>query len=282
MAETRDRSASSGAAPRGRQVHFGVGSASAAVRLISAAILTGLLILAVAEKWPWYVDIVIGVIWAFVFALGVVVPMVSGFIADALSQQSRAPAVKPRAAAPAPEDGWGERSHPLRRASDIGLYVAPTKGMLARPTVAASAPGFDWLGLMQGVASLLEDALGEGFQAEAADGTSLMLRHGEQMSRRVNLRMIFQPPPLDVTERAMRGCLKMMDEAQMFAMRVHREPWPSRTGTTETGPGNLPRPQVRLEDGRIAMSWADSLGTMLRLQPLSFDSDPPKRPDAKW
>jgi hypothetical protein len=138
------------------------------------------------------------------------------------------------------------------------------------------------LGLMQGVASRLEGALGDGFNAEAVDGTSLMLRYGDQMSRRVNLRMILQPPPLDVTERAMRGCLKMMDEAQMFAMRVHHEPWPSRTGTRETEPGNLPRPQVRLENGDIAMSWADSLGIMLRLQPLSFDNDPPRRPDTKW
>ena len=133
------------------------------------------------------------------------------------------------------------------------------------------------------MAARLEDALGEGFTAVADGGTSLMLRHGSEMSRKVNLGLIFQAPPVDVGERAMRGVLKMMDEAQMFAMRVHHEPWPSRGGTRETGPGNLPRPQVRLDGGEIRMSWADSRGTMLRLRPLPFDSAAPTAPrDNKW
>jgi hypothetical protein len=279
---------------RRREFHFGVGSASAALRLLGAALLTALVVVAIARHWPWYVLLVIGVIWAGVFALGVVVPLISSFIADSLSQFGRARPVHPREPDPEPADAWGDQAkHPMRRASDIGLgpsdrpYAPPTKGMMARPYIGGSAPGFDWVGLLQGVGARLEDALGEGFTAEAEGGTSLMLRHGGEMSRKVNLGLIFQPPPLDVGERALRGVLKMMDEAQMFAMRVHHEPWPSRGGTREAGPGNLPRPQVRLEGGEIRMSWADSLGTMLRLRPLPFESAPPKaRPgmggDRSW
>jgi hypothetical protein len=270
------------ARPR-REIRLGVGAASALVKLAAAAVLSALLVFAITQRWPWYFLLIIGVVWAVVFAGLVVVPVIASFVADTLSQHGRAQPVSPRASGPEPADGWGEGRHPMRRASDIGLPVAATKGMLVRPAAPRGATGFDWVGLMQGVATRLEDVLGDGFEAQAEDGTSLMLRHGDQMSRRVNLRLIFQPPPLDVSERAMRGCLKMMDEAQMFAMRVRHEPWPSRGVTRETGPGNLPRPQVRLEGGQISMSWADSWGTMLRLRPLPFDSAPPQHaPDGKW
>lgn len=282
MADLRRRPEGGGNTRPRRELRLGVGAASAVAKLVAAAILSALLVVAISQRWPWYVLLAIGVTWAVVFAGFVVVPMISSFIADTLSQHGRAQPVQPRESVPQPEDGWGEGLHPLRRASDIGLHVAPTRGLMARPTTGRTAPGFDWIGLMQGVAIRLEGALGEGFQAEAEDGTSLMLRHGDQMSRKVNLGQIFQPPPIDVAERAMRGCLKMMDEAQMFAMRVHHEPWPSRGGTPETGPGNLPRPQVRLEGGTILMSWADNWGAMLQLDALPFDSDPPTSPDSRW
>jgi hypothetical protein len=152
---------------------------------------------------------------------------------------------------------------------------------MTRPSIANATVGFDWMRLVQGVAARLEDALGEGFSAEVEGSSVLMLRHSD-VSRKVNLGLIFQPPPLDVAERAMRGCLKMMDGAQMFAMRVHHDPWPSRGGTRESGPGNLARPQVRLEDGEIAMSWVDSWGTMLRLPPVPFDDPSPARREATW
>jgi hypothetical protein len=285
VAEGRRRPEHGGEAATRRGFRLGVGAGSAIAKVVAAAILSALLVFAIAQHWPWYFLLVIGVPWALVFAGLVVVPMIASFVADTLSQHGRAGPLRTRATGPERSDAWGEAQHPLRRASDIGLHVAPTKGMMARPPVARTATGFDWIGLMQGVATRLEDALGEGFKAEAEDGTSIMLRHGDDMSRKVNLRLIFQPPPLDVSERAMRGCLKMMDEAQMFAMRVHHEPWPSRGGTRDTGPGNLPRPQVRLDRGQISMSWADSWGTMLRLRPLPFDSAPSEPNDdaePKW
>jgi len=97
-----------------------------------------------------------------------------------------------------------------------------------------------------------------------------VLQHGE-MVRKVNLRSIFQPPPLEVGERALRGCLKMMDEAQMFSMRVRKGPWPSREGSLNGAPGGLARPRVRLDDGEIRMVWADNWGTVIRLRPLRFE-----------
>ncbi|HEV8065711.1 MAG TPA: hypothetical protein VGP46_12795, partial [Acidimicrobiales bacterium] len=139
---------------------------------------------------------------------------------------------------------------------------------------AQRAKGYDWGGFVSDVASRLEQALGEGFAAEGS-GSFLAIRKDDQV-RRINLGSILQPPPLDVSERAMRACLKMMDEAQMFAMRVKHEPWPTRGPGDDAGPANLPRPRVRMDDEQISMSWADSHGTVIRLDPVPLHEPYPQ------
>jgi hypothetical protein len=143
--------------------------------------------------------------------------------------------------------------------------------------------GFDWGRFVNEVAARLADALGEGFTAEG-NGSSLIIRNGEQV-RRINLGSILQPPPLDVSERALRACLKMMDEAQMFAMRVGHEPWPVRSADDQAGPANLPRPAVRIDAGEIRMTWADGHGPVVRLEPLPLaeaPSDSGKSDHSAW
>jgi hypothetical protein len=267
---------------RGRRL--GVGAASAIAKLLVATVLSGLVVVAFVEHWNLLVILVIGIAWAIAFAGLVVVPMIASFVTNALSQSGGARSVPRTTPGPSPDAAVvvAEHAASVPRLTDIGPTAAPTMGLLTRPLIENAAPGFDWARLMQRVAERLDDVLGDDFSADIEAGTVLVLRHRDEISRRANLGSSFQPPPLDVTERVMRGCLKMMDEAQMFAMQVHHDPWPSRGGTRESGPGNLARPQVRIEGGQIAMSWVDSWGAMLRLPAVPFDSASPETPDGTW
>jgi len=273
---------------RRRGFRLGVGSSSALSTLIAAAILTVLVVVALVQRWNVIVIVIIAIAWAIVVAGFVIVPIAASSIAKTFSQFGGAGAVVPPPPGPPSDDAWREQGPGSLGPSSLspvpdGSPGAPAAGALTiRRVIANAAPGYDWMRLVQGVAVRLEEVLGEGFSAEAEGGPIVVLRHISGISRRVNLGSSFQPPPLDVAERAMRGCLKMMDEAQMFAMRVQRDPWPSRGGTRESGPGNLARPRVRLEDGEIAMSWADGWGTMLRLPPLPFEGASPAASDTTW
>jgi len=264
-------------------VRLGIGAGPAIVKLAAAAVLTALLVLSFVFRWNPFVIIVIGLAWAIVFAGLIVAPLVSSRVADALAQYgARSPkSPHPPAAGAAIGDSWdgSERRGVAPTPGDAGGPPA-TRGLMARPDVHENVPGFDWAGLVHGVGERLEGALGEGFSAEA-DGTSLVLRNGEQL-RRVNLGSIFQPPPIDVGERALRGCLKMMDEAQMFSMRVRHGPWPCRDDAGQRGSSDLARPKVRLEEGEIRMAWADNAGTLLRLPPLRFGGAAPGSRDSNW
>jgi hypothetical protein len=246
-----------------------------------AAVCSALVVLAIVYRWNVFVLIAVGVIWAIVFAGLIVVPIIASYIAESLSQNGVARTYLP------PDrgydtDSWApEVSQPTYPpAPEIGLDFSLRKGPMSRPLAVGMAAGFDWAGLVEAVATRLETALGDGYSAEC-DGAAFLLRHGE-MVRKVNLRSIFQPPPLEVGERALRGCLKMMDEAQMFSMRVRQGPWPTREGTLNGAPGNLARPRVRLDDGEIRMVWADNWGTVLRLRPLPFASSAAKGPEGTW
>jgi hypothetical protein len=267
---------------RRRGLRLGVGAASAIAKLLAAIILSGLVVVALVERWNSLILLVVAIAWAIVFAGLVVVPMIASFITNALSQSKGAPSVTHPASSSSPDTAFVEHAASMPRLIDMGPGAAPTRGLLTRPLIENAAPGFDWTRLMRCVAERLDDVLGEDFSAEMEAGTVLVLRHSGEISRKANLGSSFQPPPLDVTERVMRGCLKMMDEAQMFAMQVHHDPWPSRGGTRESGPGNLARPQVRIEGGEIAMSWVDSWGAMLRLPPLPFDRSSPEALDGTW
>jgi hypothetical protein len=259
---------------------LGIGAGSSIAKLVAAACLTVLLVLAIERRWSVFVLIGIGILWAIVFAGLIVVPIIASFIADSLSQYGLGrPHTPPDKGFET--DSWAQVSTPPTYPPhpELGSFEQATNGRRPGPRVGMAA-GFDWEGLVDGVAERLETALGEGFSADS-DGAALVLRHGEVI-RRVNLRSLFQPPPLEVGDRALRGCLKMMDEAQMFSMRVRQAPWPTREGALEGAAGNLARPRVRLDDGEIRMVWADNWGTVLRLQPIPFKGSSPATQSAGW
>jgi hypothetical protein len=250
---------------RRAKLRLGIGTSQALWVIGITASLTALLIYSFRVRWPALVDVMIGAVWALAVGGFVIVPIIGRFLADALSQFGKA---KPLPAPPGRQkepDEWEERRHIRPEPSDIGLHLPPTTSQRLRDG-GQRARGYDWGGFISEVAARLAQALGEGFTAEG-DGSSLVIRKGDQV-RHINLGSILQPPPLDVAERAMRACLKMMDEAQMFAMRVKHEPWPVRSLADETGPSNLARPRVRMDDEQISMSWADSHGTVIRLGPV--------------
>jgi len=261
----------------GRQIRLGVGTADALAKLLAAALLSGLLVISFVQRWNPFFIIVIAIVWAIVTAGLVLAPMMASFFADFLSQHG---ARNPTAARDLQKStpGWADTREPRPTAGDIGLRLTPSKGPMVRPQSSTIVSGFDWEGLVQAVASRIEEALGHDFTTESK-ASALVLRHGE-MVRTVNLGSIFQPPPLDVSERALRGCLKMMDESQMFAMRVGGKPWPTRAASAEGGPVALARPRVRLDEGQIRMMWADSSGVVVRLRPLPFGELPPVRQDS--
>ncbi len=268
--------------PEGRQrsnrpgFRLGIGMGAALAKIAVAICFSVLLVLAFTERWNVFVLIAVGVVWAVVVAGLIVVPIVASFIADSLGQHGLNRPLSP------PDrgfefDSWAQEAlPPTYPPADFG---SPQHGLMARPLARGMAAGFDWPGLVSGVAARLETALGEGYTAEA-EGAALVLRYGP-MVRKVSLRSTFQPPPTEVSDRALRGCLKMMDEAQMFTMRVRQGPWPNREGANGT-PGNLPRPRVRLDDGEIRMVWADNAGTVLRLRPLPFSGSSASGRTTPW
>jgi hypothetical protein len=261
-------------------IRLGIGAGSAIVKLFVAAVFSVLVVLSLVERWNVFLIIVLGAIWAIVFAGLIVVPIIASFIADSLSQHGRAEPFRPPDLGIGTET-WATEPWPPAYPPLPGAAEAPqaTRGPMARQLAVGMASGFDWAAVVEGVAERLAVALGDGY-AVRAEGTSLVLEHGEAL-RKVSLGSIFQPPPLEVGERALRGCLKMMDEAQMFSMRIRQAPWPTREGSLEGAPGNLARPRVRLDDSEIRMVWADSWGTVLRLRPLPFEAAPSAR-DATW
>jgi hypothetical protein len=138
-------------------------------------------------------------------------------------------------------------------------YFAPTPGRVP----------VDWEGLVASVAIRLEEALGPGFYAQGA-GTTLLLRHADD-SRMVPLERLLQPPPPDPTARAMRACVKMMDEAQMFKMQQLRQPWPARPHRDDSTPETtLARPYVHLANYELHFTWVDQLGPVLQMPSVPF------------
>jgi hypothetical protein len=261
-------------------LRLGIGAGSAIVKLVVAATFSVLVVLSLVERWNVFLIIALGTIWALVFAGLIVVPIIASFIADSLSQHGRAEPFR-RPDLGFDTDSWAKESWPPAYPPQPESEEPPpaTRGPMARSLAVGMASGFDWAALVEGVAERLAVALGDGYDVRA-EGTSLVLEHGEAL-RRVSLGSIFQPPPLEVGERALRGCLKMMDEGQMFSMRIRQAPWPTREGSLEGAPGNLARPRVRLEDNEIRMVWADSWGTVLRLRPMPFEAAPTAH-DATW
>lgn len=257
-------------------LRLGIGTGVALAKIAVASCFSVLLVLAFTERWNVFFLITIAIGWAAVVAGLIIVPIVASFIADSLGQHGLKGPIEP------PDrgfefDSWAQDSLPptYPPAAVTGIQ----DGLMARPLVRGMAAGFDWPELVSGVAARLETVLGEGYRAEA-EGAALVLRYGP-MVRKVSLRATFQPPPMEVSDRALRGCLKMMDEAQMFTMRVRQGPWPRREGANGT-PGNLPRPRVRLDDGEIRMVWADNSGTVLRLRPLPFSGSSATGRNTPW
>jgi hypothetical protein len=247
--------------PKRRGIRIGVGSGAALAKLIAAAALTTLLVVGFSERWSALYLVLLGVPWAIVLGALILAPVVSSWFVNRLGQFP----MSHRSSSP-PTTG------PPSEPREIGLQLP-----VPPPEVAIAGPGpqtLDWRAFIADLADRLEGALGPGFSAQP-DGLSLVLRCGE-LVRRVNLGLILQPPPLNADERAMRACLKLMDEAQMFAMRVRRTQWPSRGDEPLHSEGSLARPQVRVVDGALQMAWADPWGVVLSLRPLSL-SDLPVR-----
>ncbi|MGH9169485.1 MAG: hypothetical protein ACRD0Z_01190 [Acidimicrobiales bacterium] len=260
LKDTRGRDAN-----RRAKLQLGIGASQALTILAITAALTALLVYSFEVRWPALIDVLIGAVWALAVGGYVIVPVIGSAVADALSQFGKNKLAERSEQAPTETDEWEERRHIRPEVTDIGLHLPASQRESAREG-AQAAKGFDWAGFIVDVSVRLQDALGDGYTAEGS-GSSLVLRKGEQV-RRINLGSILQPPPLDVSERAMRACLKMMDEAQMFAMRVKHEPWPERSLADQMGPSNLPRPRVRMDGTDISMSWIDSHGSVLKLQAL--------------
>jgi len=132
----------------------------------------------------------------------------------------------------------------------------------------------DWHGLVQSVAARLEDSLGVEFVVRAEEYT-LVLRRGD-LTRRVALAGAFASPPAREDERAIRGCLKMLDAAQVFAMRALGRSWPERE--TPGGPERertrdpVPRPHATVVDGELRLSFVDDSGTVVDFPPIPFSA----------
>jgi hypothetical protein len=137
----------------------------------------------------------------------------------------------------------------------------------AAPTYYSThSPPVDWHGLVQSVAARLEDSLGVEFLVRAEEYT-LVLRRGD-LTRRVALAGAFASPPAREDERALRGCLKMLDAAQVFAMRALRRSWPER----ETPGGPVPRPHATVVGGELRLSFVDDSGTVADFPPIPFSA----------
>jgi hypothetical protein len=241
---------------RGIRIRIVIGSGVALAKLVALVALTTMLVVGFSQRWSAVYLLLLGVPWAIVLGALILAPMASSWFVDRLGQFPMAHRRHPPPSAPGPS------SEPR----EIGLQLP-----LPAAEVAVAGPGpqmLDWPAFIADLADRLEEALGPGFSARPA-GLSLVLRCGE-LVRRVNLGLILQPPPLDADERAMRACLKLMDEAQMFAMRVRRTQWPSRGDEPLHAEGSLARPQVRVADGALQMAWADPWGVVLSLPPLSL------------
>jgi hypothetical protein len=149
------------------------------------------------------------------------------------------------------------------------LTAAPTWGWQpgeeAAPTYYSThSPPMDWHGLVQSVAARLEDELGVEFSVRAEE-YSLVMRHGD-LARRVALAGAFAPPPAREDERAIRGCLKMLDAAQVLAMRALQHRWPQQA----TAGGPLPRPHATVVDGELLLAFVDDRGPVLEFPPIPF------------
>jgi hypothetical protein len=219
-------------------------------------------------KWPALFMVFIGAFWALVVGGLIVVPLVGGVLADSLSQFGKVKKLPPAEKAPEDTDEWNERRYAMPEPTTRPYHAPPPPKAWTQQPGVASASGFDWGGFVGDVALRLETVLGPGFSAEGGP-SALVLRHGDEV-RRVNLGSVLQPPPLDVTERASRACLKMMDEAQLFGMRIKHEPWPVRSLDEKVGPASLPRPRVRVNGAEILLSWADRYGEVVRLDPVQL------------
>lgn len=255
-----------------RGIRLGIGAGTALVKLAAAGMLTALLVIAVLHRWNIFELIAIGAIWAIVFAGMIVVPVLASFIARSLGQYGAKRPFTP------PDHGYGTApraqvssppTYPPALRPEARSWSSRLQGSGPLATNLGVASGSDWAGLVERMATRLETTLGEGYSA-SADGTALVLGHGDSV-RSVDLGPVFAPPPPEVGELALRGCLRMMEEAQMFSMRFRQAPWPSRDGTPNGAPGNLARARVRMDEGEIRMVWADSRGVVLRLRPLPFD-----------
>lgn len=133
----------------------------------------------------------------------------------------------------------------------------------------ASERGIDWEGLIESVAIRLEDALGPGFYAHGY-GHVLYLSHADSR-RRISLAELAASTDPDGAAIAMRMCMKMLDNAQMFKMQQLRQPWPRRGVRDDASPPvTLPRPRVRLADFELHMAYVDELGPVLSLPSLPF------------
>jgi hypothetical protein len=263
------------------QIRLGIGTGPAIIKLLAGAALTAALVFGFHRRWNIFVLLFLGLLWAIVVAGLILAPIISGLVADFLGQFRH---TRPPLEHEVEIDRglWAPATPPTYPATRIeaGRQSSADEVLAGQPMPLGMAAGFDWDGLVEAVAASLETVLGEGYTVEG-DSTSIVLRHGD-MVRKVNLGSIFQPPPPDASERAMRACVKMMDEAQMFAMRVQSSPWPCRQGRGEGDAQDLPRPRARIDNGEIQMVWSDGLGVVVRLVPVPLTSAPGRGDRPGW
>jgi len=151
----------------------------------------------------------------------------------------------------------------------------PPVGELGDGTALPEAIPAEWEDLVRSMGSRIEKALGDDFAIES-DAYGLVLHHGTS-SRRVPLAGSFQPPPADRTDRAVRACLKMLEEAQAFRVNELDSRWPVRV----TAPGDWPPttsqpvPRAAVRDGAIHPGYHDDAGIVLELDPIEWPQSTP-------
>jgi hypothetical protein len=201
-------------------------------------------------------DFVLIVFWSIFTGSVMLAPWFSKRTADGLTQFSAQPMTRR-------DRLTGEPLHRTAR----GTLWRPGE---VRPSYFEThPPPLDWHSIVAASAWRLREILPTGIEVRA-EKLSLVLTSGEAR-RTVHLGSMFASPPQDEAPRVLRGCEKMLSQAQSFVVEQRREPWPQRPGA----PGSeSAQPSARIVKGEIVLGYGDHLGPVAVLSPIPWPGDP--------